>query len=453
MDFARRTFIASPAALVVQAEVVLPTKQLGNAQDGAGLRRTMTLLETSTPQHRNTVKILFYGQSITKQAYWMLVIAELRARYPNADIVGVNRSIGGFAAPVLRRTLENNVFPFYPDLIVFHDYGAEEDYEWIVREFRQRTTAEIALQTDHVAIGQKDDWHDRHSYEWLRDLGGKYGCEWMEIRKPWKDYLEQNGLTAKDLLRDNVHLNEAGEALMAKLLLTHFRKAPGPVDDSLVRTYVVGKDWEWKDGRIELPFEGNRIEAIAAASEYQPYSRALFRIDGKKPSEFPEMYAFTRMSDTVGPDWPLAIRVTSERPLLVEDWFLKILETDAASKVFRFEVRGAATGIDGVGVSTERFVSKSGRVVIERQDWWASRAFDYSRKPMPVGYEAYWKAVALHADEWVQPRIDDLTREHVTVIASGLGNGKHKLEIVSGTATTPQIAAIRVYRPPWKEQK
>ena len=34
---------------------------------GKGIQRTMTLLATSTPEHRNKVRILFYGQSITVQ--------------------------------------------------------------------------------------------------------------------------------------------------------------------------------------------------------------------------------------------------------------------------------------------------------------------------------------------------------------------------------------------------
>jgi hypothetical protein len=434
---------------VVLAVVALAALSFG--QEGAALKRTMMLLSSSTPQHRNTVKILFYGQSITKQEWWMLVAGELRRRYPNADIVAVNRSIGGFAAPVLRRTLDSNVFPFYPDLIVLHDYGSEEDYEWMIQEFRRRTTAEIALQTDHVAVGQKDEWHDRHSFEWMKALAAKYGCEWMEIRQPWKDYLAKNSMKPADLLTDNVHLNEAGNKLLAGLVLEHFRETGPPAGDP-VRTVEVGKDTAWKEGRIELEFEGNRVEVVAARSAYQPYSRASFRIDGKRPSEFAETYAHTRMSDTVGPDWPLAIRVTADKPLVAEDWVLKVTESDDRSEKFRFEVRGSVTGPDGSGVSTEKFVSKSGRVVIEPRDWWAAAAWKLSKKPMPGGYEAHWKAVALNADEWVQPRLDDLTREHVTVVASGLANTKHKLEIVAGTATTPQIGWIRIYRPSLKNQ-
>ena len=37
---------------------------------GAGVQRTLTLLATSTQERRNTVRILFYGQSITEQEWW-----------------------------------------------------------------------------------------------------------------------------------------------------------------------------------------------------------------------------------------------------------------------------------------------------------------------------------------------------------------------------------------------
>ena len=35
---------------------------------GLNIQRAMTLLATSTPQQRNTVRVLFYGQSITVRA-------------------------------------------------------------------------------------------------------------------------------------------------------------------------------------------------------------------------------------------------------------------------------------------------------------------------------------------------------------------------------------------------
>src|SRR5687767_10296664 len=53
---------------------------------GRGIQRTMTLLVTSTPQRRNKVRILFYGQSITEQDWSKQVTADLRRRFPHADL-------------------------------------------------------------------------------------------------------------------------------------------------------------------------------------------------------------------------------------------------------------------------------------------------------------------------------------------------------------------------------
>jgi hypothetical protein len=58
-----------PVGAMAQAQpkypAVAPPKD--KAAMGVGIQRTMTLLATSTPQHRNKVKILVYGQSISKQ--------------------------------------------------------------------------------------------------------------------------------------------------------------------------------------------------------------------------------------------------------------------------------------------------------------------------------------------------------------------------------------------------
>ena len=43
------------------------------------------------------------------------------------------------------------MYPFYPDLVIFHAYGSPERYEDIIRRIRERTTADILIATDHVA--------------------------------------------------------------------------------------------------------------------------------------------------------------------------------------------------------------------------------------------------------------------------------------------------------------
>ncbi|MFO0928320.1 MAG: hypothetical protein U0736_14990 [Gemmataceae bacterium] len=65
---------------------------------GRNIARSMYLMATSTPQSRNTVRVLFYGQSITEQDWTRRVAADLRRRFPHAHLVIENRAIGGFAA-------------------------------------------------------------------------------------------------------------------------------------------------------------------------------------------------------------------------------------------------------------------------------------------------------------------------------------------------------------------
>jgi len=460
---------AALTAGAAQPQTYPPPPKVDAADFGAGIQRTMTLLATSTPAHRNRVRILFYGQSITKQEWWEDVAADLRRRFPYADLEIANVALGGFDSPRLVRTYEHDVFPFYPDLVIFHDYGDEENYERIIAGIRQNTTAEILLQTDHVTwlppeSGEPDSkamkaklWHDRHGSEWLPQLARKYGCEVVDVRTAWAKYLKENRLKPEALLTDGVHLNAHGNFLMAELVKMHVRqneRAPETGWRDLVKTYVVGRDLEWKDGTLQLEFDGNRVEALTTTGGWaRNYTRADVLIDGKRPSEFPELYAITRASDTFAVDWPGAIRISAEKPLLIEDWTAKILGTDDAATKLRFTVSGSRTGPDGEGVSTERFVSKSGRVVIEPGDWHAARAREYSKKAMPPNFEFHWSVVPLFTDVYEPPRINDTTREYATILAQGLANGRHRLEMRSTTAVLPQIEAIRVYRPPHSEER
>jgi hypothetical protein len=426
---------------------------------GAGVQRTMRLLATSTPQKRNRVKILFYGQSITKQDWWQLVAADLRARFPHADAVIVNRAIGGFSTQYLKRQIEHDLYSFYPDLVIFHDYGSQPEYEGMIREIRSRTTAEVVVQTDHAttnspAAGDEKElkrwtWTENHNASWLPELAKKYGLEIAFVREGWKKYLADNRLEPRALLTDSVHLNRQGEFLMAELVERHLRYDPKFAEPAgLVRDIDVGKDVKWEGGALRVEFEGNRVELISENRDNRVYARAEIRIDGKRPSEMPELYSFTRTSDTKAVDWPVIIRVDREKPLLTEDWFLEITKTDETNDLIHFKVWGTRTGPDGEGNSKERFVSKSGRVVIAPEDWHAKRAYDLRKVLCPVGFTVRWRAIAQFCDEYETPWMDDNTREYPTLAASGLANAKHTLELRRTAGETPKLKWIRVYRPP-----
>lgn len=83
----------------------------------------MTSLARSTSAQRNAVRVLVYGQSISEQSWWKALRDDLKARYPNADVTEEEKAIGGFDSPRLKRITPHIVLPYYPDLIVLHDYG------------------------------------------------------------------------------------------------------------------------------------------------------------------------------------------------------------------------------------------------------------------------------------------------------------------------------------------
>jgi hypothetical protein len=441
----------------------LPTPAQDDSNFGSAIQRTMTLLATSTPEHRHPVRILFYGQSITKQKWWIDVANDLKKRFPNADLVIENRALGGFDASRLIRPAEHDLYPFYPDLTIFHVYGGDEDYEAIIANLRRRTTSEIAFHSDHITwqpthtnADSPDnlktyEWHNFHSIHWLAKIAQKYGGELIEIRRPWRQYLKDNNLQPKDLLSDDIHLNDHGNFLLASLVKPHLRYNPNFSTDlwkDLVRNYEVGTDVQWKDGKLVLEFEGNRIDAIAAKSNNGNSPQAKILIDGKKPSEFPELYTITRPSEAVGVDWPAIIQVSSEKPLLVEDWTARITEINNDASQFKFEVLGSKTGRDGSGISERKFVSNSGRVVIEPRNWWLKNASEQSGKTTPKGFEIKWQVKPMFADTYVAPKVENPALESFTTLAQNLKNSKHRLEIIPDKNGIVPIQALRVYKPP-----
>jgi hypothetical protein len=420
---------------------------------GRGIQRTMTLLATSTPQHRNRVRILFYGQSITEQTWSKAVTDDLRRRFPDADLQVENRAIGGFASQLLVRPAEHDLYPFYPDLLIFHVYGGNKEYEEIIRAARARTTTEILMQRDHLTkwppdVIDKDRdkgawWDDLMNEHILPDIAAKYGCGLADVRGGWTTYLKANHLEPKDLLKDGVHLNDHGNHLMARLVeqyLVHRPDLPRDPWAGLVTTVDVGKGaTAWKDGKLVLEFEGNRVDVVATTAG----GRAEVRVDGKRPSEFDGCYRITRPSP--GPWSPLFLaRVDHERPLVPEDWTLKVTDVGADGKSWKFDVRGSVTGPDGAGGNDAPFVSKSGRVRID------PAAFFRGTSPkLPAGYECRWTVVPMFVDTYEPAAAPDPARENVTTLVQGLPNAKHTLELSAGAvATPPAISEIRVYRPP-----
>ncbi len=443
-----------------------PPKHTGDPTvAGLGIQRAMTLLATSTPQRRNTVRVLFYGQSITEQDWWKAVADDLHRRFPSANLIIENRALGGYASQLLVKTAETDLYPFQPDLLIFYVYGSHIEYENIIRRTRQRTTADIVIQTDHVNadanLTELTDpaqipfpdgkiWNSFMNYKFLPELARTYHLGVIDQRNLWKQYLRDNNLPAKALLRDGVHLNAHGNYLMAEFvkpyLVPRTDAAIDPMNCDMVRTLMVGKDIHWKDGRLSLSFQGSRVDAVVKPGPAG--APAEVRIDGRKPSEFVELYGFTRAIATPGGKWPPVMLISSDKQPLIEDWTMEVLRDPAKEKTYTFKLSGSRTGPDGEGRSDRPFVSNSGRVVIPPEGWGVEFALETLAgvRPVPPKFTVRWQVVPRFVDAFSPPEVRESGVETTVTLAQGLSNARHMLEII-GAETTP-IAAIRVYRPP-----
>jgi hypothetical protein len=455
------TLLAAVARVLPEESFNLPPPPSNLSELGAKIQRTMTLLATSTPQKRNRVRILFYGQSVTAGAWSKAVADNLRKAYPRADLEIENRAIGGYTAPALINTAEYDLYPFYPDLMIFHVYGGVEngELEQIVARTRQRTTAEILIRTPHFRWGKThprdgspDDpatkqltEEDERQSKVIRKLAVKYGCELAEVREPLRQYLKANNLLPKDTLGDSVHPNKLGGFLIEKLVMPYLRYDPkfskDPWKDLVRDIPAAGSD-------VELAFEGNRVDVIAAHTSRAAMGTAKVLIDGKPPSQFPELYYHARPKASPGVWWPAINRIDHEKPLVLEKWTAKILECDVAKNLLRFEVIGSKTGADGRGEATKKFVSSSGRVVIEPKMWSVIGALRYRKMALPKDYEVTWEVKPLFTDTYAAPKTTDSEKECATTLAQGLTNARHTLRLVPNGDGPVPVAAIRVYRPP-----
>lgn len=424
---------------------------------GRGIQRTMTLLETSRPKHRNTVRILFYGQSITEQDWSRQVAEWLRAKYPNANLIIENRAIGGHSTQLLWRTSEADLYPFQPDLMILSVLGSHIDYETIIRNVLQKTVAEVLVQTDHITRDEDvpdpatqptptmSNWSAWWNQIFLPDLVKRYpNLELLDQRALWRPYLVANHLKPRELTVDGTHLNAQGCWIMAQLVEQHFVYHPEQAKSwsGLVKDLKP----KWRGGRLEMDFTGNRVDLVSTAADAGKQVRVL--IDGKAPSSFQELYGVTRVSPWPRSSWPLILRTSAKQPLILEDWSVSFHDVSPDCKSFAFEVTGSKTGPDGGGRNDAPFVSNSGRVAIEPEDWNMAYCKMVFKTPFEPDLKATWKVVPHFVDEPVFASVSDPSIDTVVTVAQGLTNGPHKLVLEAETGAKPVLKAIRVYNPP-----
>ena len=436
---------------------------------GSTVSRTMDLLATSTAEHRHRVKILYYGQSITRDAdsspkWFEKVTSTLKQKYPHAQIETEMLAVGGFGATEMLGPSMMDFPAHYPDLVIWHNYGGYTDSEQLLQYWRKATTAEIAIQNWHPKGTDKQlsptNGEERMSYVYLPDIGKRLGAELVDIRTPWRQRWLAMNTPVSDLVKpDNTHLAQGGSEWMAEFTLASLKHDDKVIVDplKLVRSYRVGSDIKWDGRKLSLQFDGNRVELLAAPSPATREAAADVTVDGMAPSKFSSAYVHGRPNGAVDADWPWRTAapssVEAKSGLVVEEWTLTITQIAYSEPVTcTYNVTGSVTGPDGTGQCQSTFTSNSGRVVIPAKAWGhllTAKNANYKVTVTP-NTKFKWKVVPLHEDKYPPALLmpNNAGAEHWTTVVSNIPNGRHTLELRAMGTETPQISAIRVFRPP-----
>lgn len=449
---------------------------------GSRIPRTMKLLATSTPEHRHRVRILCYGQSVIAQPWWYKIYGDLKRQYPHADLVMTNTSLGGFMSDNLRLSAETDLYPEWPDLVLLHDYVADGEagavaMEQIYASLRARTTSEMLTYTFHSSfpgnyakpnmyVGFKKH-HDADS-ALVRTLADRYGYEVVEARANWEKTVQalfpdlDFRFAINWFLFDQIHTNLRGQRFYHYLSMPHFAYRPADKSTWLdtIRVYASdGTRWPQTgdeyptDGRIvaepvRFAFTGSRIDLIAQPTPGKPGSAKIL-LDGKPPSADPSVYVSTRAeSPWANITWPLVIRAQVGAKPVAEEWTLTYTRVDASDASFQYEVRGSVTGPDGSGDSRARFVSNSGRLVLDPESFLSPRFTSVAKYPAQAGKTVTWRCVPIARDVWTPQGGADPSLEDRAILAQGIANGPHVLEIIPNGDGPLGLRAFVVHQPP-----
>ncbi|MFW5798579.1 MAG: SGNH/GDSL hydrolase family protein [Planctomycetota bacterium] len=473
-------------SLLVVAVVLYCSTMVGQDEPapryGACMQRTMTLLATSMKPRRNPVKIVFYGQSImAADGVRKRVAAELKKRYPDAELTVENRAISGFQAHLLVRTAEHDLYPSGADLVVFHVYGGEAGWELerIILNLRKRTTAEIMLWTHHLgAWGGQHPEDMENASKWRHLLARKYGCELVEVNRAWTAYLAENDVPRGALLRDDVHLNARGERLLGDIVMKHFRYDPTirapwvgrirtyearrALHDEADEIVYTGRAWADRgdgtvgadpDTSLELTFEGTRVDVVSFnLPGKEKLGSARITIDGKPVSAHPGAWMATRPSNLPGGWYPALLRVGLGKDVQAETWTLSFSNVSGDGKRFDFSLAGSETGPDGTGSHRQQgeWTSRSGRIRIDPKDFMLAADMKGVARPLPGRFDITWTTRLRGLDRWQPVRRAEAGVVNRTTLVAGLDNARHTLVITpEGNGAVP-VKELVVHRPPLK---
>ncbi len=208
----------------------------------------LTVVTFSTAMQKKAKKVIFFGDSITQagvQGNGYINLLKKKLDPTQYELIGAG--IGGNKVYDLYLRMEDDVLSKKPDLVfiyvgindVWHKLGAKTgtDYDKYLKFYQalinkiQATGSKVVLCTPTV-IGEKKDGTnevdaDLNKYaEGVRRLAAQNSLPLCDLRKAFMDYEAINNTEDKEkgiLTTDKVHLNDAGNRLVADTMLPFVR--------------------------------------------------------------------------------------------------------------------------------------------------------------------------------------------------------------------------------------
>lgn len=198
-------------------------------------------------QIQKPVKVIFFGDSITRAGvnpggYITLMQEALRGKTnPEYELIGAG--IGGNKVYDLFLRFEDDVLSKKPDVVVIYvgvndvwhkqssQTGTDPDkfISFYTAMIKKLQTAGIrVIVCTPAAIGERTDFSNAQDGDLnrysniIRELARKYSCGLVDLRKAFLDYNLKNNPENKEsgiLTTDRVHLNPAGNKLVADLMI------------------------------------------------------------------------------------------------------------------------------------------------------------------------------------------------------------------------------------------
>jgi len=212
------------------------------------LLAVLTILTLSMAMKQKPKKIIFFGDSITQMGVWKNGYIDLLRKSLDTtkyDLIGAG--IGGNKVYDLYLRMEEDVLVKKPDLVViyvgindvWHKLGARTgtDYDKYLKFYQalitkiQANGSKVVLCTPSVIGEKKNDANevdaDLNKYAaGIRELAVKNKLPLCDLRKAFTEYEAKNNAQDAEkgiLTTDRVHLNDAGNQLVADAMLPYVK--------------------------------------------------------------------------------------------------------------------------------------------------------------------------------------------------------------------------------------